>query len=187
MARDGKAGMVLTGIAQIVNPKGEMKGSAITGPVGKEAAELWPVSKTVAICMLVSRDTNIYLPAYRLQLRCCHVSGCLLRETVHMGGVRAAFYAQASSNDIVSEDTSSQKSNDSSRPPVPHSNHNPPPHSTNLNPLWLLCNSTTIQRTSPPNNTMRYPRRTRDSSALWALGMEMCSVSRRTRICTNIA
>lgn len=27
---------------QIVNPKGEMKGSAITGPVGKEAAELWP-------------------------------------------------------------------------------------------------------------------------------------------------
>ena len=29
--------------AQIVNPKGEMKGSAITGPVGKEAAELWPV------------------------------------------------------------------------------------------------------------------------------------------------
>ena len=31
-------------ILQIVNPKGEMKGSAITGPVGKEAAELWPVS-----------------------------------------------------------------------------------------------------------------------------------------------
>lgn len=29
---------------QIVNAKGEMKGSAITGPVGKEAAELWPVS-----------------------------------------------------------------------------------------------------------------------------------------------
>jgi len=26
----------------IVNPKGEMKGSAITGPVAKEAAELWP-------------------------------------------------------------------------------------------------------------------------------------------------
>ena len=33
-----------TGVLQIVNPKGEMKGSAITGPVGKEAAELWPVS-----------------------------------------------------------------------------------------------------------------------------------------------
>jgi len=31
-------------LGQIVNPKGEMKGSAITGPVGKEAAELWPVS-----------------------------------------------------------------------------------------------------------------------------------------------
>ncbi|KAJ8126739.1 hypothetical protein O1611_g6899 [Lasiodiplodia mahajangana] len=26
----------------IVNVKGEMKGSAITGPVGKESAELWP-------------------------------------------------------------------------------------------------------------------------------------------------
>lgn len=38
--------IVLTGtLAQIVNPKGEMKGSAITGPVGKEAAELWPVSR----------------------------------------------------------------------------------------------------------------------------------------------
>ena len=35
----------------IVNPKGEMKGSAITGPVGKEAAELWPVSYTI-ICAL---------------------------------------------------------------------------------------------------------------------------------------
>jgi ribosomal protein L14 len=30
-------------LERIVNPKGEMKGSAITGPVGKEAAELWPV------------------------------------------------------------------------------------------------------------------------------------------------
>jgi large subunit ribosomal protein L23e len=26
----------------IVSPKGEMKGSAVTGPVGKECAELWP-------------------------------------------------------------------------------------------------------------------------------------------------
>jgi hypothetical protein len=32
----------LTCLRQIVNAKGEMKGSAITGPVGKEAAELWP-------------------------------------------------------------------------------------------------------------------------------------------------
>ena len=55
---EDNAGVVSTGIesaspgehrrliipsTQIVNPKGEMKGSAITGPVGKEAAELWPV------------------------------------------------------------------------------------------------------------------------------------------------
>lgn len=33
---------LLTFRLQIVNAKGEMKGSAITGPVGKEAAELWP-------------------------------------------------------------------------------------------------------------------------------------------------
>ncbi|XP_019162299.1 PREDICTED: 60S ribosomal protein L23-like [Ipomoea nil] len=26
----------------IVNPKGEMKGSAITGPIGNECADLWP-------------------------------------------------------------------------------------------------------------------------------------------------
>lgn len=26
----------------IVNPKGDMKGSAITGPVAKECADLWP-------------------------------------------------------------------------------------------------------------------------------------------------
>ncbi|KAK9289207.1 hypothetical protein L1049_017681 [Liquidambar formosana] len=26
----------------IVNPKGEMKGSAITSPIGKECADLWP-------------------------------------------------------------------------------------------------------------------------------------------------
>ncbi len=42
--------IVLTGtLAQIVNPKGEMKGSAITGPVGKEAAELWPVSRVPSV------------------------------------------------------------------------------------------------------------------------------------------
>ena len=34
--------IVRSNVGQIVNPKGEMKGSAITGPVGKEAAELWP-------------------------------------------------------------------------------------------------------------------------------------------------
>ncbi|KAB8360654.1 hypothetical protein FH972_024392 [Carpinus fangiana] len=34
----------------IVNPKGEMKGSAITGPVGKEAAESWPVQQVDSQC-----------------------------------------------------------------------------------------------------------------------------------------
>ena len=34
----------------IVNPKGEMKGSAITGPVAKECAEMWPRS---ALCRLL--------------------------------------------------------------------------------------------------------------------------------------
>ncbi len=32
----------------IVNPKGEMKGSAIAGPVAKEAADLWPKISTHA-------------------------------------------------------------------------------------------------------------------------------------------
>lgn len=72
-----------------------MKGSAITGPVAKEAAELWPVSYHSYLQSGAQMLT--YYLAYCLQLRCCHVSGCLLRETVHMGGVRAAFYAQASS------------------------------------------------------------------------------------------
>ena len=36
----------------IVNDKGEMKGSAIQGPVAKECAELWPkiASYAPAIC-----------------------------------------------------------------------------------------------------------------------------------------
>lgn len=93
---------------QIVNPKGEMKGSAITGPVGKEAAELWPVSATMLSWNPSFRGTNISFTAYRLQLWCCDVSGCLLRETVHSGGVRAAFYAQASSMISCHEGTSSQ-------------------------------------------------------------------------------
>jgi len=85
-----------------------MKGSAITGPVGKEAAELWPVSATTLSWKSSLRGTNISLTAYRLQLWCCDVSGCLLRETVHSGGVRAAFYAQASSMISCHEGTSSQ-------------------------------------------------------------------------------
>lgn len=45
-----------------MNPKGEMKGSAITGPVGKEAAELWPVcvaSHFVSSRNSVSKGANI--------------------------------------------------------------------------------------------------------------------------------
>jgi large subunit ribosomal protein L23e len=56
----------------IVNPKGEMKGSAITGPVGKEAAELWPVSGCrYAVRWWCSADRPA---AYCVQLRCRDVS-----------------------------------------------------------------------------------------------------------------
>jgi large subunit ribosomal protein L23e len=44
----------------IVNPKGEMKGSAITGPVGKEAAELWPVRDIFNPDMQATLETNTY-------------------------------------------------------------------------------------------------------------------------------
>ena len=36
----------------IVNPKGEMKGSAITGPVAKECADLWPRIASAANCIV---------------------------------------------------------------------------------------------------------------------------------------
>ena len=35
----------------IVNNKGEMKGSAITGPVAKECADLWPRIASSAQCV----------------------------------------------------------------------------------------------------------------------------------------
>lgn len=35
----------------IINPKGEMKGSSITGPVAKEAADRWPKISTTAQCV----------------------------------------------------------------------------------------------------------------------------------------
>jgi large subunit ribosomal protein L23e len=53
----------------IVNPKGEMKGSAITGPVAKEAAELWPVRRPARTSLFCANSPA----AYRLQLRCRHV------------------------------------------------------------------------------------------------------------------
>merc|ERR1712007_45073 len=36
----------------IVNPKGEMKGSAITGPVAKECADMWPRIASAANCIV---------------------------------------------------------------------------------------------------------------------------------------
>ena len=52
---------------QIVNPKGEMKGSAITGPVGKEAAELWPVRTPSQNVSMQEKQLTKY-PAYCKQL-----------------------------------------------------------------------------------------------------------------------
>jgi large subunit ribosomal protein L23e len=57
----------------IVNPKGEMKGSAITGPVGKEAAELWPVSICAFLRVALEHKANA-TAAYCIQLRCRDVS-----------------------------------------------------------------------------------------------------------------
>lgn len=38
-----------------------MKGSAITGPVGKEAAELWPVSRPSHVCVeVISNYSTAY-------------------------------------------------------------------------------------------------------------------------------
>mmetsp|Transcript_28524 Transcript_28524/g.55663 ORF Transcript_28524/g.55663 Transcript_28524/m.55663 type:complete len:141 (-) Transcript_28524:542-964(-) len=36
----------------IANPKGELKGSAISGPVAKECADLWPKIASTANCIL---------------------------------------------------------------------------------------------------------------------------------------
>ena len=36
----------------IVNPKGDMKGSAVTGPVAKECADLWPRIASAANCIV---------------------------------------------------------------------------------------------------------------------------------------
>jgi hypothetical protein len=52
-----------------------MKGSAITGPVGKEAAELWPVSYSFFPLQKILANS---FPAYCQQLWCRHVKGCFL-------------------------------------------------------------------------------------------------------------
>lgn len=49
-------------LVQIVNAKGEMKGSAITGPVGKEAAELWPVCSPCLPLVWCHADDDSVLP-----------------------------------------------------------------------------------------------------------------------------
>merc|ERR1712157_493430 len=47
----------------IVNPKGEMKGSAINGPIGKECADLWPrvASNAGSIVYILTLTKNPYL------------------------------------------------------------------------------------------------------------------------------
>lgn len=57
-----------------------MKGSAITGPVGKEAAELWPVSFFFPLqATIKSFSPVLTFPslAYCQQLRCRHVKRLL--------------------------------------------------------------------------------------------------------------
>ena len=69
----------------IVNPKGEMKGSAITGPVAKEAAELWPVRITPSDH---SRQTDLTSSVSRpTPVSSCEVSLFLLSPTFM--GIRA--------------------------------------------------------------------------------------------------
>ena len=65
----------------IVNPKGEMKGSAITGPVAKEAAELWPVGAEDGI-----GRTALTVPSVspRTPVSSCEVS-LFLRSTTFIG------------------------------------------------------------------------------------------------------
>ncbi len=78
---------------QIVNPKGEMKGSAITGPVGKEAAELWPVCLALSLEVLMgllTLETSV-LPA--TPVSSCEEASCARWMSLHMdldGGVARA-------------------------------------------------------------------------------------------------
>merc|ERR1712141_464426 len=49
---DGTSVFCEDNAAILINPKGEVKGSAITGPVTKECAELWPKLATKASAVL---------------------------------------------------------------------------------------------------------------------------------------
>ena len=62
----------------IVNPKGEMKGSAITGPVAKEAAELWPVRQTPPLRKTLLTTYSVSPPT---PVSSCEVSLFLLSIT----------------------------------------------------------------------------------------------------------
>lgn len=75
-----------------------MKGSAITGPVGKEAAELWPVSTLIP---LRQQYTYMFL-AYRIQLRCRHVNGCFFRGSgMEMGLLLRGSYENSDHNKLT--------------------------------------------------------------------------------------
>lgn len=62
----------------IVNPKGEMKGSAITGPVAKEAAELWPVRRTRPCIRSCANKPSVSPPT---PVSSCEVFSFLLSPT----------------------------------------------------------------------------------------------------------
>ena len=63
---------------QIVNAKGEMKGSAITGPVGKEAAELWPVRSIPTRKLRNPHISNLHMLIIVLQQRIASNSGVVM-------------------------------------------------------------------------------------------------------------
>ena len=64
----------------IVNPKGEMKGSAITGPVAKEAAELWPVRQTPPLRKTLLTTYSVSPPT---PVSSCEVSLFQLLSNIH--------------------------------------------------------------------------------------------------------
>ncbi|RDX71071.1 60S ribosomal protein L23 [Mucuna pruriens] len=67
----------------IVNPKGEMKGSAITGPIGKECADLWPRIASAANAIVVS-DSVAQIVSLCLTSRCYIFFGNLWTWSLNM-------------------------------------------------------------------------------------------------------
>jgi hypothetical protein len=65
----------------IVNPKGEMKGSAITGPVAKECADLWPrVASAAGVFLFLSSSLSLFFRFFRLGNGNC---GTLFKQWKH--------------------------------------------------------------------------------------------------------